>query len=807
MDFVSRISLTIMMGCLLCLAACGAGGNTDPGDIPSLPDNGYNLIGNRDFDPAEAAAADPLGDQRIQAAVAEHLPARVDYSMDMPRVRSQGSTGSCTAWSVGYYGKSYQEAQEEGWDADANAFSPGYLFAMQCRTYDRPYSSEKAWRALNRFGCAKWDTMPFVELNPDNTSEKEAYANVTISDATHDEAQVYRCGNMTNVMGANQTKTALSQGPVVLSIIRFTSPPMNPSPEENYLGYDATKDNIGHAILCVGYDDAKFGTGAFKFINSWGTQWGNDGYSWIRYGDYDRIVYGAIKYADISNPDRPDDPDDPVDPDSRPAPPSDVDATDEAGSQVDVTWSPVSGAKYYRVYRVAVGGNGYEALGTAYQASYRDYPTPGVEFYYAVTAVNDLGESDHHAGDTDSAGHVDIGSAIGSQLDTPALSWDYNDDEGSHFSVSNIDPAATAMEVLVSKTSTGPWESLGWIEADDFNIKWGDNSEYTNIKPYVCVRVSSADAASDLSQPVQVGEDVPTDVEVGNIGIVVFDAQPASMLIRWMTDGGNFDFFEIWRYVASNNTDKEWVKIGYTDPGHTDEQGFIYYEDVTPLPGVPYYYALVPVYQGAYGKIYYSNEFKLEAQGANLHLVTFQYYYTQISPKTEFPKIVVRNDGDTDVNGYTIGILAKSWVDGQVYEIATGTQTQTLAAGDQHEFNITDIDISEDFADGTIYSWGLTVDYGDHIPEIYESDNTLWSTDGWYLPPRSGVTVTAAAAAMDPDHKMRLGSSRPFVKHPVLPDGPMEQLTKASPDGDGQKIGLIYNGPAIFKKPEFSIRH
>jgi C1A family cysteine protease len=789
---------------LFFIAACGGGGNTSGSDDPPTPDNEVYGTGNEDFNKEEAAQSDPLSNSRMQAGVGEQLPSQVDYSTQMPRVRSQEKSGSCTAWSVGYYGKSFQEAQEEGWDADANAFSPGYLFAMQCRTYQHPYSMEKAWKALNRFGCAKWNTMPFEDLSQNGASEVQAYANANISNAAHDEAKIYRCGSMTDFEGINQVKHALNQGPVALAIRKFSSPPRNPSPEENYLRYDSTMSpNIGHAILCVGYNDAKFGSGAFKFVNSWGDDWGENGFSWIRYGDFGKMVYYAMNYNDISNPDRPDD--DPVDPDSRPSPPNDVTASDDAGTQVDVTWSPVSGAKYYRVYRVEVGGNGYEALGTAYQGNYRDYPTPGVAFYYAVTAINDLGESDHHAGDTDSAGHVDTGSATGSQLDTPRLTWEYNDDEGSHFSVSNIDSAATAMEVLVSKSSAGPWESLGWIEPDDFNIKWGDNSEYTNKQPFVRVRVSSADAASSPCEPVQVGDDVPSDVEVGNIGILVFDAKPNSMLIKWTTDGGNFDFFEIWRYVASNNTDKEWVKIGYTDPGHKDEDNFIYYEDMTPLPGVPYYYAFVPVYQGTYGKIYYSNEFKIEAQGANLHLVTFQYYYTQISPETEFPKVIVRNDGDTDVHGYTIGILAKSWVDGQIYQVATGTQTETLAAGDQQEFDITDIDISDDFANGTVYSWGLMVDYENEIPEVYESDNTLWSTDGWYLPPSSGMT--AAAAGMDPTQKMRIGSTRPFVKHPTLPATAQRKLTIGASDGEEQNIGLIYNGPAVFKKPEFCIQH
>ena len=36
----------------------------------------------------------------------------------------------------------------------------------------------------------------------------------------------------------------------------------------------------GHAVTICGYDDAKH---AYKIVNSWGTGWGDGGYSWIDY--------------------------------------------------------------------------------------------------------------------------------------------------------------------------------------------------------------------------------------------------------------------------------------------------------------------------------------------------------------------------------------------------------------------------------------------------------------------------------------------------------------------------------------------
>tara|TARA_B100001250_G_scaffold300555_1_gene262240 strand:- start:2124 stop:3365 length:1242 start_codon:yes stop_codon:yes gene_type:complete len=41
----------------------------------------------------------------------------------------------------------------------------------------------------------------------------------------------------------------------------------------------------GHAMTIVGYDDYKFG-GAFRVVNSWGKDYGDNGYLWIKYSDF-----------------------------------------------------------------------------------------------------------------------------------------------------------------------------------------------------------------------------------------------------------------------------------------------------------------------------------------------------------------------------------------------------------------------------------------------------------------------------------------------------------------------------------------
>ena len=91
-------------------------------------------------------------------------------------------------------------------------------------------------------------------------------------------------------------KENLSQGaPVVIGMMAggsYMQPMMgqdvwNPTDDDrSMMGFG------GHAQCVVGYDDAKYG-GAFLIMNSWGPQWGNNGFAWVRYRDFRYFVSEA----------------------------------------------------------------------------------------------------------------------------------------------------------------------------------------------------------------------------------------------------------------------------------------------------------------------------------------------------------------------------------------------------------------------------------------------------------------------------------------------------------------------------------
>ena len=50
--------------------------------------------------------------------------------------------------------------------------------------------------------------------------------------------------------------------------------------------------NGGHAMCIIGYDDSKLG-GCFELMNSWGSDWGDKGFVWIRYEDIVKYLVQA----------------------------------------------------------------------------------------------------------------------------------------------------------------------------------------------------------------------------------------------------------------------------------------------------------------------------------------------------------------------------------------------------------------------------------------------------------------------------------------------------------------------------------
>ena len=212
------------------------------------------------------------------------LPSSVDVSALMPPVGDQGLLGSCVAWSVGYYGKTYEVRREKGWDQTLNThiFSPTFMYNQINNGVDSGAQISNAAKMLINNGCATLSDCP-TSSNYYQLPTETAFNNAL----NYRSADAYSI-NTTSIGGINALREILAAGKVATIGINIYSNFDNIS-SYNYV-YCANNrsgsNRGGHAVTLVGYNDSLVtvdGYGAFKFVNSWGTGWGISGYAWISY--------------------------------------------------------------------------------------------------------------------------------------------------------------------------------------------------------------------------------------------------------------------------------------------------------------------------------------------------------------------------------------------------------------------------------------------------------------------------------------------------------------------------------------------
>lgn len=202
------------------------------------------------------------------------LPRNVDLSNNFPIPGNQGQQGSCVGWATAYALKSYQERMEEGWSLNAreHLFSPAFIYNQINGGRNNGSSIKKALELIIDKGAATLATMPYNQY--DYTTQPNP---TSFQEAANFKAQSLKRADSTLTI----KKSLANRQPVVVGISVYNSLMQLKGSNAVYNSADGELQG-GHAVTIVGYDDDKFG-GAFKIINSWGTDWGDEGYFWLPY--------------------------------------------------------------------------------------------------------------------------------------------------------------------------------------------------------------------------------------------------------------------------------------------------------------------------------------------------------------------------------------------------------------------------------------------------------------------------------------------------------------------------------------------
>ena len=239
----------------------------------------------------------------------ETLPLSIDLSSDMPPVRNQGKQNSCVGWTVGYYLKSYQEHIQKGTIYGQNAdhsgtYSPAFIFnkiKIKQNCADGSHLVD-GLQLLQNNGVSSWNDMPYTDQNCNSPSSSNALKNA-ICNKIDSFYKLMNYGEIVTDDIIYRIKTFIyNKNPVVVAIVLYKGFEQNHHTIKNgehfYQAFEEDFVKGLHSILVVGYDTDR---NAFKIINSYGKDWGNEGYLWIDYNDFKDIVKEAFITFDASN--------------------------------------------------------------------------------------------------------------------------------------------------------------------------------------------------------------------------------------------------------------------------------------------------------------------------------------------------------------------------------------------------------------------------------------------------------------------------------------------------------------------------
>ncbi len=256
---------------------------------PSLPDI-------RDFTQEHPEVANLLQSLNLGGITGVTSPAKVDLRPSCSPVKDQGDLGACTAFAT-VAALEYAERQAFGKFLDASE-----LFLYQRELYVQGFKDDQgadirtAVGALAVFGAPPSHFWPYDPKKLAVKPDLECFAFAQNFQAL----TYYRLDQPGQALPAllNLIKTKLAAKlPVISGFSCYSSIDGDQVTKTGEVPFPQKGESQvgGHAILLVGYDDAKVigaSTGALLFKNSWGTSWGAAGYGWL---PYDYVLRGQAE--------------------------------------------------------------------------------------------------------------------------------------------------------------------------------------------------------------------------------------------------------------------------------------------------------------------------------------------------------------------------------------------------------------------------------------------------------------------------------------------------------------------------------
>ncbi|MGB0861622.1 MAG: C1 family peptidase [Saprospiraceae bacterium] len=241
------------------------------------------------------------------------LPVEVSLKKWTPKIQNQKAAASCVGWAMGYGCLSIMNAKLNNWTNPQ-------------KITDEAFSSLFIYNQINTSSnCSKGifmkDAAKFILKNGICKSIDFDYP---IEDCQRQPSlELIKAAQKVNIKSylkifeiddapekkIEKIKINLSEGfPVVIGL---NIQPNFKELKDEYWTPDpdyTNKEDNGHAVVIIGYDEYK---GAFEIMNSWGKDWANEGFCWIRYDDIGKYTCSGYRFiidkADLKDRIRPTD--------------------------------------------------------------------------------------------------------------------------------------------------------------------------------------------------------------------------------------------------------------------------------------------------------------------------------------------------------------------------------------------------------------------------------------------------------------------------------------------------------------------
>ena len=234
-----------------------------------------------------------------------NLPASYSFEEYVPAVLTQ-SGASCVGFASQYYALStmynIRLGIKDPSQKYSHAFDPYFVYSIvksrDGENCDEGSNFAEAFDILKKAGAKKMLFPPYLVCDSSWDKEKlsttlpytmpysiDDWRYAKVNDEFIATAKNALYNNFPLIFGVGLTDSFNALSSDDSSSISSSSGLWEPKSYEDRLG--------GHALTIVGYDDYKFG-GAFRVVNSWGREWGDNGYFWMKYSDFIDNVKAAF---------------------------------------------------------------------------------------------------------------------------------------------------------------------------------------------------------------------------------------------------------------------------------------------------------------------------------------------------------------------------------------------------------------------------------------------------------------------------------------------------------------------------------